>query len=636
MSSPPVFRPVVTLVVEDDHDVRRLVEIVLNERRHRVLLASSGEEALAIIKDDPPDVVLLDWSLPGMDGLSVAAEIRSIASCEDASIVLMTGRESPADQVAALNAGANDYLTKPFRLEELYTRVLVAERHIRETRRRKGAEGHFRNLIEEVPEAISVVREDALVYVNASYVRMLRYESAAELSGQPVRTVFHPDDLPIFRTWLDPPANAQRPPPAECRLIAADGSVVLVEMSCMQIDFDGAPALLTVARDVSELRAMRARLLQADRMATIGTLSAGVAHELNNPLGYVITNLRVLYEMLEPMRQILTHEQWEELVTTIRETRDGAERMRNIVRDLRTFARPEDEQKSSVDVQRVLESCIKIAGTEIRYRARLDRQYEPVPFVEGNENRLGQVFLNLIINAVQAMGDGGPEINTLQIGTSLDEQGSVCISIADTGKGISAADLAKIFDPFFTTKSSGNGLGLPIAQNIIRTLGGDIQVTSEVGRGTTFRVLLPPSVALTPKAIPQTMPPPPPQSTGPHGRVLIVDDEPLVASALRRALKEHDVTSVSSGQDAIDVLASGENFDVILCDLMMPDVSGLDVFQAVKLVRPDMKDRFIFMTGGAFTPETRAFLEHVENERIEKPFDVHALRALVRSRTSQE
>jgi CheY-like chemotaxis protein len=206
----------------------------------------------------------------------------------------------------------------------------------------------------------------------------------------------------------------------------------------------------------------------------------------------------------------------------------------------------------------------------------------------------------------------------------------VTIEVRDSGGGISPEVAGRIFDPFFTTKPPGvgTGLGLSICHSIVTALDGEISVDSAAGRGTTFRVTLP--VADLSAALPARAAAPQAQASGRRGKVLVIDDEPLIGAAVRRALTaEHDVLALSNSHEALDRLRGGERYDVILCDLMMPALTGMDIHDELSKLAPAQADRMVFITGGAFTTRAQTFLAEVQNPRIEKPFDLHALRALV-------
>jgi len=381
-----------------------------------------------------------------------------------------------------------------------------------------------------------------------------------------------------------------------------------------------------VARDVSERNRMRAQLALSERLASIGTLAAGIGHEINNPLTYVRLNLEHVIEELRS-RPTIDAALASELADVACEAREGADRVQGIVSDLRTFSRV-SESTGAVDVRKVVDATLKMATAEVRHRARVVLDLAEVPMVVGDAGRLGQVLLNLLVNAAQAMPDVSIDRNTIRITTRTDAAGDVLLQVSDTGCGIPQHLLARIFDPFFTTKpvGLGTGLGLSICHNIVRSFGGDISVRSEVGRGTRFSVLLrrAPDEVRTPRVSV------PPRDTPSGASVMVVDDEPSVGRAIKRVLRDFQVVVESTGRQALARLVAGEHFDLVLCDLMMPEMSGMDLYEEVKERAPGHLRRFIFMTGGAFTDRARAFLNDVPNERIEKPLEPRRLRATVR------
>jgi PAS domain S-box-containing protein len=409
-------------------------------------------------------------------------------------------------------------------------------------------------------------------------------------------------------------------------LIDIDATIVAVRDS--QGRFLG---YIGVNRDVTERRRAEAelkraseRLAVADRMASVGTLAAGVAHEINNPLAYVISNLSSASEVAAALPGGAA-----ELQEALREAREGAERVRRIVGELRTFSRPDEAARGPLDVRRVLDAAVNLARHEIRHRAQVVKRYEDVPPVDANESRLAQAFLNLIVNAAQAIPEGRADANQIVLGARLAD-GRVRVEVSDTGVGIAPEHLGRIFDPFYTTKpvGVGTGLGLSICHGIVASLGGEIRVESAPGKGSTFTVVLPASTA---RPVPRAAEPPAAAPPGRRGRVLVVDDEPPLAQSLRRTLaREHDVVAVSSGRAALDLVTSGERFDVILCDLMMPEITGMDLSERLAREAPEAARAMVFMTGGAFTPRARDFLDDPSRRRIEKPFDLETLRALVR------
>jgi len=623
------------LVVDDSSSMRRLLAELLREFDYEVVTAGTGEDAIRLQKEEGFDLMLVDWTLPGLSGLDVCRTVRASPNGEDVVIVVITGRDQPEDLLSVLDSGASDYLAKPIDPDLLRTRLLVAARQAEAARlRRKGkaallrAEDAFQRLVESAPDAVLVVdQKREVIYANP---RMKEY-LGGELVGTMVAELVHADDHATFRALhTDYLAKSQPSPPTELRLVRSDHSVVTTETVGIPLDFGGSSSFLYMARDLSERRAMQAQLLLADRMASVGTLAAGVAHELNNPLAYVVSNLSLTRESLD---ERLDRGQLEVIKAQVDEAIHGARRMGDIVRDLKTFSRGEDETTGVVDLRNVLASSINMCWNEIRHRARLEKYLGPVPPVQVNESRLGQVFLNLLINAAQAMPEADTSQNRIFVRAETDEHGWASVTIRDTGGGISAENLGRIFDPFFTTKheGEGTGLGLAICRNIVTAAGGEIGVDSVVGDGTTFVVRFPPAEG---KQVAKSARPAP-KANGVRAKVLVVDDEKLVGRSIRRALRNHDVEVLSSGREAIEILCDGPappGHDIVFCDLMMPEVSGMDVFEAVKDRRPEVAERFVFMTGGAFTPRARAFLESMPNDCLEKPFDLQRIRELVQER----
>jgi signal transduction histidine kinase len=377
---------------------------------------------------------------------------------------------------------------------------------------------------------------------------------------------------------------------------------------------------------------LQSRLMLADRMVSVGTLAAGAAHEINNPLTYVIANLEYAARLIAapPSADInAAAEARARLRGALHHAREGAERVRQIVKNLRTFSRGDEDHRAPVIVEDIIESSIDMAWNEIRHRARLVREFSPVSAVIANEARLGQVFLNLLINAAQAIPEGRAAEHRIRVVTR-EADDRVIVEISDTGVGMPAEVSGRVFDPFFTTKAIGDGvgLGLSICHGIVTTLGGAIEVASAPGQGSTFRVLLPASRRIhidDPATAPRATLPPR------RARVLLVDDEANVRTSLAQILAtEHEVREVGSGAEVLGLLREGQRYDVLLCDLMMPEMSGIDLFEAVTALDPAQSQRVIFLTGGAFTPRAQEFMARVPNHRMEKPFDIDELLHLIR------
>jgi PAS domain S-box-containing protein len=490
-------------------------------------------------------------------------------------------------------------------------------------------ESNFRHLMELAPEPFGILRDGKFVFANAAYAKVLGFSRAEELYGYAVADFVNPDEAESLKARGKFIREGGRPSPAIYHARRRDGSVILLEASSGPCEYEGLPAVVTMGRDVSARNALEMQLVQADRLAAIGTMAAGVAHEINNPLAYLMLNLdwiaRKLPESASDPSSV------EALIEVLREAHRGAERVASIVRELRTFSRADAETRHRVDLAVVARSAIKMAGHELRHRARVSTSFEPTGFVWANESRLEQVVLNLLLNAAHAMPETRTTSNEIRVNVRPDGDATIVLEVSDNGEGIVQEILPRIFDPFFTTKPRGvgMGLGLSICHGIVTSLGGQITVHSTPSEGTTFRVALP----STNREDADAEPPPseaPSARSGPRARVLVIDDEVSIANTMRDLLsRRHDVTATNTARDALVAIESGQDFDVIFCDLMMPGMSGIDLYEHLRQSHPALARRIVFMTGGAFTTRAAEFLAATQNRRVEKPFSLELIERIV-------
>jgi PAS domain S-box-containing protein len=439
------------------------------------------------------------------------------------------------------------------------------------------------------------------------------------------RTTVHPADMPeIMRAFEAHLAGSVPLYRIEHRFRDASGQWrwVLSSGRITARDPDGKPLrMVGGVLDITERKQLQERLFLAERMASIGTLAAGVGHEINNPLTYVVLNLTLIDRELRALDMPATTR--ERLGHMIDQARYGTERVSGIVRDLQALTRVPEERIAQVDLRAALERCLEIADHEIRHRARVIRELAEVPAVRGSEGRIVQLFLNLLVNAAQAIPVGCADTNWIRL-TTLTSGDHVVVVISDSGVGIQQDALGRIFDPFYTTKQvgEGTGLGLAIARSIVTAMGGEIEVDSAPGHGTSFRVLLP--IASAQQNHVEL--PPPVKEARDKKRVLVIDDEPMVGQLVQKVLAAHEVIAETSARAALTRLAADPGFDLILCDLMMPELSGIDFYDQLP---PGLRCRIVFLSGGAFTPRAQQFLDSVPNRRLAKPFDVDALTAVL-------
>ncbi len=424
------------------------------------------------------------------------------------------------------------------------------------------------------------------------------------------------------------------------RNVAFDGRVYALRA----YPISGRRAVLSL-RDKTEERDDEVRRLQAEKLASIGMLAAGVAHEINNPAAFVLANiealaghLRLLQEKVRELPQPVVAglglpDVIFEATAILQESKEGMARIHRIVRDLGSFSHVDDDGSTVLSVNAAVDSALTMLRNEIKYRAKTERELRATLAVRGNQARLGQVFLNIILNAAQALDETRAGRNVVTV-RSYDDGEHVVVEVSDNGPGIPADVAPRIFDSFFTTKPRGigTGLGLPISLGIVRSLGGTLTVDSRPGQGATFRIRLPAvepiaagtSLVTSPSAV-TTAP-----REYPRRRVLAVDDEALLLKAFRRMLGEtHEVTTALGGLEALHELERDAKYDVILCDLQMPELSGMGVYEAVQRRWPALADRFVFVTGGAFSPDAKRFLEESVIAVIQKPFRIEDVLALI-------
>ncbi|HET9992224.1 MAG TPA: PAS domain S-box protein [Kofleriaceae bacterium] len=475
----------------------------------------------------------------------------------------------------------------------------------------RASETRFRFLVEAAPDGVVILVRGAIVFINPRAAALLGTGTPEAALGQPIASLLPPEDARLtgeriaemFRTGVEMPPN-------EYRTLHDPNRVV--EIKSIRCDWEGQPAVLAFARDVTERREIQRRMVEADRLAALGTLAAGVAHEINNPLTYTQLSAQRIDGLLANPEIPATAAA--AIRVQLREIDHGIARVASITQGLRLFARGDDAPPSAVDLTAVVEHALQMVDHDLRHHTRLVRRFEPVSPVRGNASQLEQVIVNLLLNASHARTPGADhaiEVKIAPRGTDL-----VALAIADNGHGIPEAIRGRIFDPFFTTRpiGEGMGLGLSVCKTIVEAIGGSIEVDSAAGRGTTMTVVLRVdrgSVAAQAGARRES-------GERPRARVLIVDDERFVRDALARLLSGiHDVSVAASGEAALALIA-GDTFDAIICDVLMPGMDGRELSNRIAVAHPGLERRIVFMSGGTFTAELDAFLAGVGC--LDKPF----------------
>lgn len=462
----------------------------------------------------------------------------------------------------------------------------------------------LRDLLDRVPVGVALLRDDRLEYANAALIALL--------GGR-----FSPG-LPWQEALPGAPEGA-----GLLELRRSDGSLAPVEASApVAVTLDGRPASLRVVRDLSERRRMEAQLRVADRLSSIGAMAAGLSHEINNPLTYVIGNIELIRRAMERADRPIDRAA---VAQRVERASEGLERVRSIVTELSTFARSDEADIEPVDINAVIDATLPLVTRMIQPRARFVRERVEVPRAIANRAWAGQIVLNLLLNAAYAIPPGAPDRNTVRLRTGVDGQGRVTIEVTDSGSGVPEAHVERIFDPFFTVRSvgEGSGLGLFVCQSLCQRMGGAVELVETGPAGTCMRVSLP-CAALRP-AVDEAAPA---AAASRRGRVLVIDDEPDVTDIIAQFLQRHEVEVCHKGREATDK-ALGGDWDVILCDLMIPDRNGMEVYEAVRDRRPDLAERFTFITGGVLNADVARFLRETHRPHWIKPLDFGAVVAEV-------
>jgi len=479
----------------------------------------------------------------------------------------------------------------------------------------RSSEARFRLLVEAAPDGVVILKRGVIVFINPRATHLLGLEKSEHAIGRPIASFLPPADAALAGQRIAAMLrDGVEFPPSEYSVLADPARIV--EIKSIVCEWEGEPAVLAYARDVTERKSIQRRLVESDRLAAIGTLAAGVAHEINNPLTYARLSAQRIERIIDtleiPTAALAT------LHGHLGDINHAISRIASITQSLRTFVSRDDDAPGPVDISAVLARALKMVDNELRHAARLAYAPASMPPVTGNAARLEQVFVNVLINAIKALPPNPPTPHEIRV--AVEHVGArVTVAITDTGTGIPAALLSRIFDPFFTTRDIGHGmgLGLSVSKTIIEKLGGEIAVESTVGVGTAVRVHLPThraSSTVIAAAVAAAVPKPP------RLRVLVVDDEPMICAALERMLrKEHEVSVAASGPEALGAVAATP-FDVILCDVMMPGMNGDEVFRMVANRHPGVERRIVFMSGGTIGTDVLSSLDNLPNDRIAKPF----------------
>ena len=625
------------LIVEDERIVAKDLQHMLRGLGYDAFaIAASSDEAMQRATERRPDLALMDIRIQGRrDGIETAGLLRQQLGVP---VVYLTAHSDDATLDRAKRTGPYGYLMKPITPAELHSAVEISIHRARMERELRERERWFATTLRSIDDAvITADLAGTVAFVNPAAERLTGVAADQAIGGPAARLVALADAAHPASP-LDEALQHRRSVAFDAARCEAPGGAhrVLTGTASPVIDGDDLLGAVMVVRDVTEKTRIDRQLEIADRLASLGTLTSGVAHEINNPLAVVLANTSYLRSELDDLAAALDAQGAPDggLAARIRELADvhaeitaAGWRIGKIVADLKVFSRPSESTSITADLGRAIEWAVRATEHAFKHRARLVHEVAGLPRVVGDEARLGQVFVNLLMNAAQALAPAAAD-HEVAIRGRVDGD-RVVVEVRDDGPGIAPDDLRRIFEPFFTTRAigQGTGLGLSVCHGIVTSVGGELQVDSRLGSGTTFRIAL--CTAPTRPAA-ATAEAPAPVAAPRSGRILVVDDDAMVHRTIKRLLRDHDLVCTENGREALALVERGERFDLILSDLMMPIMTGIELHAQLVARDPALARRVVFMTGGAVaTAEVDDFLRGVDNPTLEKPFGVPEIRSLV-------
>ncbi len=611
------------LIVDDEKKNLKLLKEMLKSENYSLFGALSGEEGLKMVAEISPDLILLDVLMPGIDGFEVCRRLKQEEKTRTIPVIMVTVLEEKEHRLKAMEAGADDFLSKPVDKNELLTRVKSMLRIKSYHNALQESEEKYRTVLEVSPDPVVVYdMVGKVVYFNPAFTSIFGWTLKERLGKK--MDVFVPDEAwPETKVMIDKVLAGESFSGIETRRYTKEGNIINVSLSgAIYRDQDGNPAGSVInIRDISEQKRIEAQLLQSQSMEAVYTLAGGIAHDFNNLLSGIHGRASLMMMDIDS-----SHPHFEQLYGIS----EHVESALQLTKQLLGFARGGKYDVKSVDINEIVEKSSKMfSRTKKEIRVHRENQ-ENIWAAEVDPGQIEQVLLNIYVNAWHAMPGGG-DLYIKTENVILDENFIVpyqielgkyiMISVTDTGVGMDEESQQKIFEPFFTTNEMGRGTGLGLASvyGIIKNHGGYINVYSEKGVGTTFNIYLPTSkdqVLEQEKVLSKTV-------LKGSETILLVDDEDMIVDVAQGILKllGYNVLTAKGGKEAIQAYKKNQDkIDMVILDMIMPDMNGGEVYVKLKEIDPDIK--VLLASGYSLNEQASAILERGCNGFIQKPFNM--------------
>ncbi len=629
------------VIADDDENILKALTLILKDEGYEIETATDGKMAMEVIKRVKPQVVLLDYQMPEVDGLEVIKWLK--VNFPDTGSIILTAHGSEVAAVKFMKEGADDYIRKPFEVQKIaevcelafkkYNLRIIDKQFKEKNLEKKISEKKYQGIVENSSDLIFIIDPDG----NFSFVSK-KSESflglkPEEIIGKPfIDVVFEEDKEKVQKEFLGKSMGDKERKEFEARLeiagketMDAGMETTVVEISAQDLYSEDASrnkvflGILAVARDITERKKIQERLMQAEKLSSLGTLISGIAHELNNPLTGVLGYSEFLMDDPD-ISEANRHD--------IEKIFKEAQRCEKIVQNLLTFARKYKMEKGLIDINEVIENTIELVSYQLKTSTiKIHRELDKAaPMIFADFHQVQQVFLNILNNAIHALHDSNPKGN-LWVKSHATPEKEIITTIKNEGSPIPEQVISNIFDPFFTTKGvgKGTGLGLSISHGIISDHGGTIGVENQPD-GVVFTIKFPPaSQSIDPTIKDEKIT----EELMEAKNILVVEDEEVIRDFLERILTKdgHKVVSVTNGAKALEILET-EPFDLVVSDLKMPGMSGISLYNEMVIINPQMVNRFIIITG-TIENEVSEFSKNTGNPYLQKPFRKSDLQKLL-------